>query len=78
MRNIITYLKSKKHSKKNHEVRGNLIMKIVFEERSRWEDLIELYAPEMGLPAGKETCIPVLYLNFFLTTLQTQVKLCRL
>ena len=38
---------------KNHKVKGNLIMKIVFEERSRWEDLIEMYGPQMGLPTGK-------------------------
>jgi len=43
---------------KNHKVKGNLIMKIVFEERSRWEDLIEMYGPQMGLPTGKE-CIHV-------------------
>ncbi|XP_065912418.1 uncharacterized protein [Dysidea avara] len=52
LRNINTYLKSKKRLMKNHKVKGNLIMKIVFEERSRWEDLIEMYGPQMGLPTG--------------------------
>jgi len=45
-------------------------MKIVFEERSHWENLmtsytlIELYGPQMGLPIGKNMCI-ILYLHNF-------------
>jgi len=39
-------------------------MKILFEERSRWEDLIEMYGPQMGLPIGKDICI-ILYLYYF-------------
>jgi len=54
LRNVNNYLKLKKRSMKNHKVKGNLIMKIMFEERSRWEDLIEMYGPQMGLPIGKE------------------------
>ena len=56
LRDIKKHYRERRKSRKDHKIKGKLKLRILFEERNRWENLISSFGSFFGLLQGVCVC----------------------